>query len=213
MSIALSTPRSRAAGLALVVLLCAGCPWRQMTSRAPIEGFEPLREAMTAQVPHDTSTSPNVTTGHEGGTYWADARVMVHANAADVCAALADPATVVNDRAVDEWRVESDAEADALPGDHGFVLVNTVKRAATITFSLAWRFVDLEDGCVARWSLQRAPVIISSNRGWVSVTALDDGLTLVEIQSELAAPRVDESVPRAYLELLTEKLRARACEE
>lgn len=211
MSPALFTPRS--AALAFVVVLCTGCPWRQMTSRAPIAGFEPLRESMTAQVPHDGATHANVTTGHEGGTYWADARAIVHADAADVCAALADPATVVNDRAVDEWRVESSEEAETLPGDHGFVLVNTVKRAATITFSLAWRFVDLEDGCVARWSLERAPVIISSNRGWVSITALDEGLTLVEIQSELAAPRVDESVPRAYLELLTDKLRARACEE
>jgi hypothetical protein len=197
-----------AAFLVLTPALTVGCAWRHQTSRTYAPGFEPIRERTESAMPSDNAAQPNVQSGQEEGVYWADARMIVRASAADVCDALKRPEVVVNDAAVDTWRVSPLDLSPVREGVTGFVLVNTVHRVATITFQIAWQFAESEEdeGCVARWDLTRAPAFIAKNRGWVLVEPLDDELTLIEAQAELKAPRVDASVPHGYLTLLVEKV-------
>jgi hypothetical protein len=185
-----------------------------MTTRSYVVGFEPIRESMMVTSPSDDALEANIESGGEGAGVWADASMIIRAPAARVCSVLERPETVVNEGAVDKWHWRP-LDEEPSPGVMGFVLANTVERAITVTFEIAWTFASNPEteGCVGRWAIQRAPRFIASNRGWVSVESLDDELTLVEVQAELDAPRVDASVPHRYLEDLTEKLRIGSTEQ
>lgn len=119
-------------------LLLAGCFGNERTEFPP--GLEPLEDnTAPAPEPIEGDAYPEVVvyrTGEADGNHWAHGRGYVHASLARTWEAFRDIEVVVDDPAVDEWRVTYDVEEGY---DFSFQIRNVVHDIITVEFDITWR--------------------------------------------------------------------------
>lgn len=138
----------------------------------------------------------------EADRYWAHARGWVHADCADVWAALRVHEVMVDRRSVDEWTVES----DVLPEfDFSFVVHNTVHDFLTVNFDLTWVHevqvgdLSVPERVVVRWDKTDGTGFIDLLSGSMVLHRIDGGLCELEAIEHLRAAREDETTLVQYL--------------
>lgn len=184
----------------LLTLTLAGCPKTVPTEREVHDLITPLEPESRAAVP-DAADGPAVAVarGQGEGFVWAHSNAAMETDAANACDQLR-PARVVNTGSIARYVPQRTED--------GFLITNHVERPIiSFEFDIRWRVRHDEDGgCEARWDLTRAPAFLRRNRGWLRISPQGEHGTLLEMQHELAAPRVSPNKPAAYLETLHERI-------